>query len=668
MTPPKGYFVLHPYAVPALPAGAYTLHGEHDLGDAALPTAPLDSHIVVTAPRFTMPPDQILSTFPPANAEGGFRDRLPQIVLKRRTLPWDRSAPAPDDHTPPVPWLALVVIAEGEGSLSGEVPVTQCTTAGVVLEPPHDVPTSVYIEVPQTTVDGVFPTLDDLTVLSHVREVDLADTELAMGDDDGFLAVVLANRLPQPGVDADGTLIPRKYLACLINLEGQYDVLPKPLPEVDLVDHFDALAVVEDLRVDTSALVTNPDAFTMGTAAFQVPHAIGAGRAGTARALDATAATGTGQTASAAAKSWAPSPRDIESVAVSAAPDEVGRLVRDQMSAGFRIPAGVLAVLRTYRFPVLAHWSFTVSADGTFETYMRGLDVGLLGSVPATAAATDPNVLPAPPSSRPPAEFTETGHIGLPHQTRRGDHVRAWYRGPLVPSPTTREQRDGQGNLPFAHTGDQLRATVPDGREDVSLAAGFEIGRLLALSQPSVVAAMARWRRDSFGAEAARRLAQQAASADIFANTLQSGQSHDLGRLLGRDLLLAAAANPDTVLAPTRPPTDPGRPLDLPDGDLGKVVADGLGFSIDRVRKLANGLGVSGALRQTAVPVSEQAPADPAAPDLHAALDVAISRLAADVLRATPGPNPGPQPGPAAPGAGGDRGPDVLDELLGEDR
>ena len=33
-----------------------------------------------------MPTDQILSTFPPANAEGAFGDRLPQIVLKRRTL------------------------------------------------------------------------------------------------------------------------------------------------------------------------------------------------------------------------------------------------------------------------------------------------------------------------------------------------------------------------------------------------------------------------------------------------------------------------------------------------------------------------------------------------------------------------------------------------------
>ena len=48
----------------------------------------------------------------------------------------------------------------------------------------------------QTVVDKVFPTVEDLPLLVHVREVDLADTELANGDDDGWLAVVLANRLP----------------------------------------------------------------------------------------------------------------------------------------------------------------------------------------------------------------------------------------------------------------------------------------------------------------------------------------------------------------------------------------------------------------------------------------------------------------------------------------
>ena len=57
----------------------------------------------------------------------------------------------------------------------------------------------------------MFPTKDELPLLSHVRRVDLNDTELALGDDDGWMAVVLSNRLPQPGV---------RYQACLISLGG----------------------------------------------------------------------------------------------------------------------------------------------------------------------------------------------------------------------------------------------------------------------------------------------------------------------------------------------------------------------------------------------------------------------------------------------------------------
>ena len=65
------------------------------------------------------------------------------------------------------------------------------------------------------------------------------------------------------------------------------------------------------------------------------------------------------------------------------------------------------------------------------------------------------------------------------------------------------------GTLPLAHTGDQLRRVVPDGREDISLAALFEIGRLLALNKPSLIAAMMQWRGELFGAARARELAEE---------------------------------------------------------------------------------------------------------------------------------------------------------------
>src|ERR1700741_2339680 len=96
----------------------------------------------------------MLSTFPPANSAGAYENRLPQIVLKRRTLPWERAAAPGKDN---IPWLALVVIAEGEGTLSGEQPIAQCVTSGVTLSGPNDVATGTCLTVNQTVLDKVFP-------------------------------------------------------------------------------------------------------------------------------------------------------------------------------------------------------------------------------------------------------------------------------------------------------------------------------------------------------------------------------------------------------------------------------------------------------------------------------------------------------------------------------
>src|SRR5690606_20678835 len=141
----------------------------------------------------------------------------------------------------------------------------------------------------------------------------------------------------------------------------------------------------------------------------------------------------------------------------------------------------------------------------------RNLDVGLLGTLPAQRTAADrppcanPPAGDAPPPTevaRPAPELAETGHVGLPHLTRRGEPLRAWYRGPLTPHVMVRDRDPDteDGRRPLAHTSDQLRRVVPDGREDLSLAAAFEIGRLLALSHPAIVAALMRWRREQFGA------------------------------------------------------------------------------------------------------------------------------------------------------------------------
>ena len=665
--PKVGQFVLHSMANPPLKAGDYTLHGHVDT--AGGPTADYDGHVRVTSPRFTLPPDQLLSTFPPANSEGAYETRLPQVVLKRRTLPWERSA-APGDNT--TPWLALVVVAEGEATLSGDVPVAECVTPGVTLGGPNDVATGTYLSVTQTVVNKIFPTKADVPLLCHVREVDINDTELANGDDDGFLAVVMANRLPQYDRTNDA---PVRYLACLVNLEGQLGVLPPPQPPFDL--HFKATDVVFDYRALASQGTTDTDKTVMGGLAT----AAGVNAVTVAGSAAPPAKPATPAASKTTNLNWATTTAKIEQVALTASKDEASRLVRDVMLEGYRGDISHFVFVEpVYRFPVLTHWSFTVSGAGGFDSLMESLDVGLLGTA-AKPPVVPPGAPPPPPPPRPAPEFTETGHVGLPHLTRRGERVRAWYRGPLSTHPTTRDEADADGHFPFANVSDQLRRVVPDGREDLSLAGAFEIGRLLALSQPSIVRALLAWRTDQFGAARARQIVTAASKAAALVSGALGERAHDLGALIGRLLVLAAAENPDKVLAPSRPLADPGRPLPFAkDGGLETLLAQGFGFPLQDVAKRATVLGPVAALQQTAVPLAQDASAGPvlegpAIARLRTRLSSVVNGLTQDALGTTPAPTGGSVPAPRsgrarAKGSASAAGParDALDDLIARAR
>jgi hypothetical protein len=670
--PQPGYFVVHSRAVPPLTAGDYTLTGNQTVTGGA--TAPYEGHVRVNSPRYRMPPDQILSTFPPANAEGSYETRLPQIVLKRRTLPWERAVDADRD----IPWLALVVIAEGEGQVSGESPIAECVTTGINLSGPNDVATGVYLSVSQTVVDKVFPTKDDLQLLVHVREVDLNDTELAIGDDDGFVAIVMANRLPQfDRVNCK----PVRYMACLINLEGQTDALPTP-PEFSLT--FDFVSAVQDVRLLAADTNYTADQVVMGKG-IKAEATVGAAKFAAPLRADApvSAASFSARPVSPpisqrapVSESWSATQTNVSNIAVSAAPAEAGRMVRDAMTAGFRSPVEAIVLEKTYRFPVLAYWSFTCTGAGSFETLMQGLDVGLLGTLPADpTAGPKPDCAPppkgdAPPPTDPPRlapEVTDTGHVGLPHLTRRGDALRAWYRGPLTLHVTQREQPDADGHLTLANTSDQLRRITPDGREDLGLAAAFEIGRLLAFSQPAEVSALMRWRREQFGADRALQLSKLAIGKLTALAPALTASVQQLGQLVGKQVVLEAAKAPAKMLAPDRPLVDPGRPLTYLTQGMDQIIASGFGFSLDAVRKDASVVGIAGALANAVVPRAEQAVFDDkAAATLKDRLSSAVELVTSGVVKASPvTPSTGPQPKPRA-AARKQRSPgrDALDDLL----
>lgn len=642
----EGQFRLHTH-FDALDAGDYRLSATQTLTTAkqssstALPVQRHDTHLRVRSPRYLLPPDQVLSVFPPASSEGSYGGRLPQVVIKRRTLPWERNLAGTDDT---VPWLALVIVAEGEGVLRTNQKVEDCVTPGTTLPGRADTELGAYLEVTRSVVDDVFPTRKDVPLLAHAREVDIDDTELMLGDDDGYVAVVIANRLPVSGRDEAGSEVPVTYLACLVNLEEQLDVLREEAPT----------------GIDVSLLPTLTEHRVLGPA--QVDHAVMDTRVSSVRPTQAVMPQATSSGAPLVRYTASPaSPASVHEVrrgwATSATPTVAA--TGPDVVGGFAVHDIVGKALRaepSYRFPVLLHWTFTSAGDASFKTLMQGLDSGLLGTVPPPAT---PTATPSPPPRQPPLEVVETGHVGLPHRTRTGDTVRAWYRGPLLAHPTTEER------LPLAHASDQLRVVVPDGREDLSLASAFEIGRLLALSRPSMVAALLRWRRTSFAVARARTILESnRALLEALLGTSQIDPTR-LDLTLGRHLASVIAAQPSAVLGPPRLLHDAGRGVDLP-RDAVDVLADG--FGLDAAVLAQGGVSAVVHLRDTTVPTVPVAEVLRDARTIREPLDVALGNGLADLVSNTLAPILAdiPGAGPTIPRSQprGRRIPDRVDALM----
>jgi hypothetical protein len=546
--PGNGQFILYPNIPPALQAGSYKLTATQSVAtdghaESEHPVDAMNVHIDVRSPRLVMPPDQVLSTYPPAESDGAYGSRLPQVVIKRRTLPWERQLAGAPALTP---WMALVVIAEGEGALIPNVPAAQSVTPGVTLTGAVDTEIANCLEIRQSMVDKLFPTRKDVPLLAHARHVDISDTELMMGDDDGFLAVVVANRLPVSGLDAAGNEIPVKYTACLVNLEQQFTRL---IPTAPLRLLFTTLVGAE-MQVQLSA--SQMDKHLMGG---QTTFAETAGRlrraprdnvretrlfadeqADVASALQAVTTTGFSQQN---ATKLGRASAVAGSLATESLMTEVFNTLVDPM----------------LRFPVLMHWRFTSAGGTTFRNLMETLDSGLLGTIGGAEGEA-----PAPVIGRLPLELVDTGHVGIEQRTRRGDSVRAWYRGPFVPHPT---ESSAATRLVLAHAADQLRIVIPDGREDLSLASAFEIGRLLALANPNMIAALLRWRQLHYAT--VRRTTVWHANADLLnaldGFVLTERVTAQIATDLGRTIMRAVSAAPTEFFGAPRALVDAGRSL-----------------------------------------------------------------------------------------------------------
>jgi hypothetical protein len=126
------------------------------------------------------------------------------------------------------------------------------------------------------------------------------------------------------------------------------------------------------------------------------------------------------------------------------------------------------------RLAVLSSWSFHCCEAFAFKASMNQLKVQLLRIPRQADGAAGATLTPA---EKQVYDAWDLGYTALNHSTRLGEKTVSWYRGPLVPLYLSRETK--YRFLPAADAA--LRYSPLDGMMDVTYAAAFQLGRLLAL-------------------------------------------------------------------------------------------------------------------------------------------------------------------------------------------
>ncbi|HEX7318175.1 MAG TPA: hypothetical protein VF297_30000 [Pyrinomonadaceae bacterium] len=197
-----------------------------------------DQPFDILAPRYTIEGSEIQTYYPPPGGTADYQNVLPHLVLRTRNLPWERTVWKGEGREP---WLALLVLSAQEivegraevkaGTVADLVPAnasadiwTRAENGANVMLPKfsragEDARTAVrMLDLDLDLFLKLCPRREELPLLAHIRRVDTADKVPVEMVADGEFAVLVANRLPQPGANT----------IHLVSLEGWDALLDAP--------------------------------------------------------------------------------------------------------------------------------------------------------------------------------------------------------------------------------------------------------------------------------------------------------------------------------------------------------------------------------------------------------------------------------------------------------
>lgn len=194
----------------------------------------------VGGPRWSLPANEVFSTFPAPEAVGAFGQSFPHVVFSSPALPWERDAFAGTEPDGRAPWVALLLFTVGEQIGGADALLSPPTTIsvgalfagarshGTVLwpditqewyeQPQVDDPTATcsVIDLSPAAFSALVPGRADLPYLTHARQVDptAKDADALRISGDGWYSVAIGGRLPAAGTTA------LRHTAHLVSLEG----------------------------------------------------------------------------------------------------------------------------------------------------------------------------------------------------------------------------------------------------------------------------------------------------------------------------------------------------------------------------------------------------------------------------------------------------------------
>jgi hypothetical protein len=434
---------------------------------------------VVTGDPFELNPQDIHTVFPPAGSSGDHAHVFPHIVLKRSTLPWEMNAQVGEEIAP---WLALLVIYEEEtqGESPSVLPIrtltldklnsainsqdlyekeedTSSKKIGKIYFPGlgnisdlnfstqtghHLTDKVTVLDIKKGLLQTILPSLDDLRYLAHVRQ-----PSWNIIDNSSVYSIIRVCE----NIDKEHKLDKLKF-----SKNNEDNIIP------DKEYYEDKLSELKSI-IDALTIGTIPEIIKthlkLSDQAFLIPS------------------------------------EGLATIIANRLPKDNGTSTVYLVSLHNRYDKNGLfdyskADNDSYiRFITLKSWSFSCPKDSelSFSVLLQNL-----------AVSPSKNHDKVDQDKKIADQYLNKGYIPLPHSLRQGGKTFSWYHSPLIPaipSPNTSPPDLASISIRCA---DQLIAYDEQyGLFDVSYAAAWQLGQLLALQDQKFAISLFNWKRSN---------------------------------------------------------------------------------------------------------------------------------------------------------------------------